>query len=133
MLSDFRLRGLSLIGFVLLWQLLALALASPLMPSPLLVMTGLWDHLTEGELLSSLGITLARTGRVAEAERHFQTALRIRPGHGGTHFNLATALANQGRYDEAAAHYAEALRIHPDDPETQRRLNQVLRLKDEFE
>jgi NitT/TauT family transport system permease protein len=60
MFSDSRLRGLSLIVFVLFWQLLALALASPLMPSPVLVVMGLWDHLIEGELLSSLGITLAR-------------------------------------------------------------------------
>ena len=58
--SDRWLRVLSLLGFVLTWQLLAWWLASDLLPSPLQVLAACWKELIQGELLYHLGITLLR-------------------------------------------------------------------------
>jgi NitT/TauT family transport system permease protein len=54
------LRGLSLLGFLLVWQLAAMAVNKPLLPAPALVLASLWNELTGGSLLYHLGITLAR-------------------------------------------------------------------------
>ncbi|MEA3242907.1 MAG: ABC transporter permease [Pseudomonadota bacterium] len=54
------LRGLSLLGFLLVWQLAAMAVNKPLLPAPTLVLSSLWNDLTGGSLLYHLGITLAR-------------------------------------------------------------------------
>lgn len=58
--GDAWIRALSLLGFFLLWQLAAVLLAQPLLPSPAVVTANLWDHVTEGELLYHLSVTLAR-------------------------------------------------------------------------
>lgn len=55
-----RWRGLSLLGFVLLWQLLALALHDRLLPAPMQVLQTLWAQLAQGDLAQQLAITLAR-------------------------------------------------------------------------
>ena len=54
------LRSLSLLGFVVVWQLAAWAAASDLLPSPAAVMKLLWKHAESGELGYHLQITLAR-------------------------------------------------------------------------
>lgn len=54
------LRSASLIGFLLCWQGLAWWLQDPLLPTPWVVLTQFWWHLTEGALLYHLGVTLAR-------------------------------------------------------------------------
>lgn len=54
------LRGLSLLGFLLVWQLAAMAVNKPLLPAPTVVLSTLWNDLTEGSLLYHLAITLAR-------------------------------------------------------------------------
>jgi NitT/TauT family transport system permease protein len=58
--GDTWIRGLSLLGFFLLWQLVAVLLAQPLLPSPAVVLGSLWSHVMEGGLLYHLGVTLAR-------------------------------------------------------------------------
>lgn len=54
------LRGLSLLGFLVVWQLAAMAVNKPLLPAPTVVLSTLWNDLTEGSLLYHLAITLAR-------------------------------------------------------------------------
>ena len=54
------LRVLSLVGLVLLWELLAAVSASPLLPGPVAVASNLQGHVVSGELLSHLAITLWR-------------------------------------------------------------------------
>lgn len=54
------LRGLSLLGFLVVWQLAAMAVNKPLLPAPTVVLASLWNDLTEGSLLYHLGVTLAR-------------------------------------------------------------------------
>ena len=59
-LPDSILRGLFLLVFLLLWQLVAMLLASSMLPSPLAVLSNAHEHLVQGSLLSDLGITLLR-------------------------------------------------------------------------
>ena len=54
------LRSLSLLGFVVVWQIAAAVAASDLLPSPAAVMALLWKHTASGELGHHLLITLAR-------------------------------------------------------------------------
>lgn len=59
-LSEPWLRGLSLIGFVLIWQVAAWWVDEALLPPPSAVLTSLWAHARSGELPYHLGVTLAR-------------------------------------------------------------------------
>lgn len=58
--GDKWLRGLSLIGFVALWELVALILDDPLVPGPDVVLISVWQHATNGGLFYHLGVTLLR-------------------------------------------------------------------------
>ncbi len=58
--GDAWIRALSLLSFFVLWQLAAVLLAQPLLPSPTVVIANLWGHVMEGALLYHLGVTLAR-------------------------------------------------------------------------
>jgi tetratricopeptide (TPR) repeat protein len=62
----------------------------------------------------SVGTMLALKGRVPEAIRVFENALRIKPDYAEAHKNLGIALAQTGKIQEAIAHYEQALRIKPD-------------------
>ncbi len=53
-------RTLSLLGFLLFWQAVALYADSPTLPTPTEVIVRLWEHLRSGELLYHLGVTLLR-------------------------------------------------------------------------
>ncbi len=53
-------RTLSLIVFVLLWQIAALAVNDVLLPTPIAVFKSLWNQLTQHDLLFHLGVTLYR-------------------------------------------------------------------------
>ena len=58
--ADAWLRVLSLLGCLVAWQLIAQTGQLPLLPTPAVVLTSLWRHLTTGELLRHLAITLER-------------------------------------------------------------------------
>ena len=62
----------------------------------------------------NLGAYLAGQGRVDDAIRHYNEALRIKPDDGDTHYNLANVLARQAKCPEAVAHYREAVKNAPD-------------------
>ncbi len=53
-------RSLSLLVFVLIWQLTSQLTDRVILPSPVTVLTSLQHHLFEGELLYHLGVTLIR-------------------------------------------------------------------------
>lgn len=74
------LRGLSLLGFLLVWQLAAVAVNKPLLPAPTLVLSSLWNDLTGGSLLYHLGITLARVAVSFLIAMALGTALGIAMG-----------------------------------------------------
>src|SRR5712691_11515698 len=79
----------------------------------------LWSHAIAIDPSSSigqfsLGLALARQGRLVEAVEHYQTALRLEPDFADAHTNVGVALANQGKLAEAIEHYETGLRLGPD-------------------
>src|SRR5881628_3478503 len=62
----------------------------------------------------SLGLALARHGKLAEAVEHYETALRLEPGYVDADYAWGNALARQGKLAEAVEHYEAALRVKPD-------------------
>lgn len=53
-------RSISLLGFIIFWQVFAMIVASDLLPSPVQVTASMWEHFESGELMMHLGITLRR-------------------------------------------------------------------------
>src|SRR5438093_10323757 len=79
----------------------------------------LWSHAVAidpgssiGQL--SLGLALARHGKLAEAVEHYEAALRLEPGYADANDAWGNALARQGKLAEAVEHYEAALRVKPD-------------------
>jgi tetratricopeptide (TPR) repeat protein len=73
----------------------------------------------------SLGTSLAREGRTAEALAELREAVRLDPRHGAAHFNLGVLLAQQGRDAEAAQHLEAALAANPTDAEARAYLERL--------
>jgi Flp pilus assembly protein TadD len=63
---------------------------------------------------SILGSVLADSGRLDEAQAHFDEVLRIIPNRADAHFSLGVILARKGRLEEAIAHYKQAIEMNPD-------------------
>jgi len=80
----------------------------------------LYDHalaVTSGNSLAehNLGSYLLDIpGRLPDAIRHLQAALRITPDSASAHSDLGTALAKSGKPAEAIPEYQAALRLNPD-------------------
>src|SRR5438128_1404787 len=79
----------------------------------------LWSHAVAidpgssiGQL--SLGLALARHGKLAEAVEHYEAALRLEPGYVDANYAWGNALARQGKLAEPVAHCEQALKIKPD-------------------
>jgi tetratricopeptide (TPR) repeat protein len=78
------------------------------------------------EALNSLGLALARQGKVDESQQLFNEALREDPKSTDAHMNTATNLRKKGQLDEALKHYQTALAIAPGDFEVRLRLGTFL-------
>jgi len=63
---------------------------------------------------STLGVALARQGKLDEAIRHFTEAVRLNPSDIDAHYSLGQAMARQGKSDEAIRHFSAVLRLKPD-------------------
>ena len=63
---------------------------------------------------TNLGNILQSSGRIAEAEEHYDEALRIKPDYAMAHNNLAVAFIATGKPETAIGHLEQALRIKPD-------------------
>jgi tetratricopeptide (TPR) repeat protein len=63
---------------------------------------------------AGLGSVLVQEGKVAEAFRYYQQALRIDPDCIEAHLGLGSALLKAGRLPEAIARYEQALRMKPE-------------------
>ncbi len=59
------------------------------------------------------GRGLRQQGRIEEAIREYQAALRINPDYAEAHHDLGVAYGQQGRIEEAIHEYQAALRINP--------------------
>lgn len=62
---------------------------------------------------NNLGVIRAEQGRLNEAIKHFETALRLKPDNYKAHINFGRALAEQGKFAQAEHHFQAALRISP--------------------
>ena len=62
----------------------------------------------------SLGTALEGAGRLQEAIREYEQALRLKPDHAVAHNNLGIALFEQGRQQDAVGQFEQALRLRPD-------------------
>src|SRR3989449_5947459 len=79
----------------------------------------LWSHAVAIDPRSSigqlsLGLALARQGKLVEAVEHYQTGLRLEPGCAWAPNNVGEKVAEQGMQSEAIAHYEQALKNKPD-------------------
>ena len=73
----------------------------------------------------NLGASLARSGELAEAERHFRSALGRKPS-AQSYTGLAIVLSRQGRVDEAVASLRDAIAADPDSPAAYDQLGTIL-------
>ena len=67
------------------------------------------------DLLTNLGLTLARLGRSDEAVHALRNALLLDPRLREAHLNLGLSLLGQKRFEEAAAVFQQALTLFPND------------------
>jgi tetratricopeptide (TPR) repeat protein len=61
-------------------------------------------------------------GKLEDAVRHYEEALRFKPDFAEAHCNLGIALGRAGRIPEAIEHFEQALRLKPDFTEAQKAL-----------
>ena len=75
---------------------------------------------------NNLGVPLDKQGRHKEAIKHYQEALRIKPGWAEAHYNLGVAKAGQGEFEEAIEAYSESIRLEPNSPKTHNNMANAL-------
>lgn len=63
---------------------------------------------------STLGVALAREGKVDEAVKHFSQAVRLDPGDVDAHYSLGQAMARRQKYGDAIGHFQAVLQLEPD-------------------
>jgi len=63
---------------------------------------------------STLGVALARQGKLDEAIRHFSEAISLEPDYVDAHYSLGQAMARLGKSDDAIRHFSAVLRLKPD-------------------
>jgi Flp pilus assembly protein TadD len=74
----------------------------------------------------NLGIVNVKRGRLEEARRNYDTALRLAPWFIPAHVNLADLLRLQGRDDEGETVLRQALRVDPQDASVRHALGLLL-------
>jgi tetratricopeptide (TPR) repeat protein len=67
------------------------------------------------EAHTNFGIFLKKRGRVAEARRQFNAALRRYDGYAPAHWNLGVIFQQEGKFDQAREHFQTVLRLRPGD------------------
>ena len=74
--------------------------------------------LSRAEALGRLGDYLLhlQEERYADAEIHFQEALRLEPGNGTALMGLGRLAAERGSFEQATSYYARSAAVRPDDP-----------------
>jgi tetratricopeptide (TPR) repeat protein len=75
---------------------------------------------------NSLGVILARRGRLEEAIAQFERALEIEPGNAEARSDMAESLAALGRVEEAITHFQKVLESEPNNVQTLFSLANVL-------
>jgi tetratricopeptide (TPR) repeat protein len=75
---------------------------------------------------STLGVALARQGKLDEAIRYFTEAVHLNPNDIDAHYSLGQAMARQGKSDEAIRHFSAVLRLKPDNAQAHGYLGSIL-------
>jgi Flp pilus assembly protein TadD len=83
-------------------------------------------HPEEAVVQNSLGVALARTGRLPEAVEHYRKVAALSPDFPDVHGNLGAALLSMGRVSEAISELEKALELSPDYAEAHLNLGTAL-------
>ena len=65
-------------------------------------------------LWNILGLTNAGIKKLNEAEKCFQTTIKLKPDFVEAHYNLGNAQKKLGKHSDALASYAQAIKLKPD-------------------
>ena len=76
---------------------------------------------------------LREQGRIDDAIKHYEEALRIKPDYEEAHNNLAIALFRKGDIDGAIDHFQKALQINPNFLHAKNNLSKILALKKQMQ
>jgi Flp pilus assembly protein TadD len=68
----------------------------------------------DAELHDDVALLYMGLGFAANAVRHFQASVALKPESAAAHFNLGTALAQAGRFDDSIKAFQDALTRRPD-------------------
>jgi Flp pilus assembly protein TadD len=83
----------------------------------------------DATLHNDLGSSLARTGKLAEAEKAIRNALKIKPDYAEAHNNLGMVLMAQKKLAPALQEFKTALKLNPDYAEAKQNLSRLLKQK----
>jgi tetratricopeptide (TPR) repeat protein len=75
------------------------------------------------------GVILWNAGKIAEAKKQFEEAVKINPNHAEAHFQLGMALLNEGKIPEAVAAFETNLKLAPDGPHAEQVKQTIAALK----
>src|SRR4029453_80418 len=64
-------------------------------------------------LRDDIAVLYMELKRPSDAVRHFEAALKLKPGPAAAHFNYGPARAAAGRLEEAVTQYQRALALRP--------------------
>lgn len=64
--------------------------------------------------LFNQGVVFWNAGRIADAKKQFEEAIKINPSHAESHYWVGMASLNEGKLDEAAVHFEEYVKLAPD-------------------
>ena len=83
----------------------------------------------DAELHDDVAMLYLGLGFAANAVRHFQASVALKPESPAAHFNLGTALAQAGRFDDSIKAFRDALSRRPDYALAHGNLGRVLLVK----
>jgi Flp pilus assembly protein TadD len=69
---------------------------------------------TSAEVLYNQGVINWNAGKIPEAQKCFEDALKVNPNHANSHYQLGMALVNGGKLQEALAEFEAYLKLAPD-------------------
>jgi tetratricopeptide (TPR) repeat protein len=75
------------------------------------------------------GVILWNAGKIPDAKKQFEAALKVDPNHAESHYQLGMALVNEGNLAGAASEFETYLKLAPDGPNSATAKSLVAQLK----
>lgn len=66
------------------------------------------------DALYNQGVILWNSGKIPEAKKQFEEAIKLNPNHPESHYQLGMALVNEGKLPEAATEFETYMKLAPD-------------------